>query len=109
MTKENKFFKWLWRIIGTLIIISSIGSLFDPIQKLANYIPILRNIVAIGVSIVSFIVGLSISLIVIAIAWFRYRPLLSIALIAIVIALFIFLKMKKPTNQEPKLNSNTKE
>ena len=109
MTKENKFFKWLWRIIGTLIIISSIGSLFDPIQKLANYIPILRNIVAIGVSIVSFIVGLSISLIVIAIAWFRYRPLLSIALIAIVIALFIFLKMKKPNNPNPITDSNTKE
>ena len=107
MTKQNKFFKWLLRIIGTLLVISSIGSLFDPIQKLANFVPILRNIVAIGVSIVSFVVGLSISLIVIAIAWFRYRPIISIILIAIVIALFIFLKMKKPTN--PKVNLDSKE
>ena len=109
MTKQNKFFKWLWRIIGTLIVISSIGSLFDPIQKLANFIPIVRNIVSIGVSIVSFVVGLSISLLVIAIAWFRYRPLLSITLIAIVIGLFIFLKMKKPTNTEDNSKSKAKE
>lgn len=109
MTKQNKFFKWLWRIIGTFLVIASIGSLFDPIQKLANFIPIVRNIVSIGISLVSFVVGLSISLLVIAIAWFRYRPLLSITLIVIIIGLFIFLKMKKPTNPEPTTNSKTKE
>lgn len=100
MTKQNKFFKWLWRIIGTLIIIGSIGSLFDPIQKLANFIPIVRNIVSIGISLVSFILGLAISLLVIAIAWFRFRPILSIFLIAIVIGLIIFLKMKSSNNKE---------
>lgn len=109
MTKQNKFFKWLLRIIGTLLIIGAIGSLFDPIQKLANYIPIVRNIVSIGVSIVSFVVGLSISLLIIAIAWFRYRPILSIILIGIVIALFIFLKMKKPTNTKVNSDFKTKE
>ncbi|MEE3343632.1 MAG: TMEM43 family protein [Bacilli bacterium] len=111
MTKENKFFKWLWRIIGTLLVIASIGSLFDPIQKLANFIPIVRNIVSIGISLVSFVVGLAISLLVIAIAWFRYRPLLSISLIIVIIGLLVFLKTKKPIEikSKPKTKSKKKE
>ena len=109
MTKQNKFLKWLLRGIGTLLVIMSIASLFDPIQKLANFIPIVRNIVSIGIGIVSFVIGLAISLLVIAIAWFRYRPILSIVLIAIVIGLIVFLKTRNSNNTEPTIKSNTKE
>ena len=98
MTDENNFIKWLLRIVGTIMVMIGIAGLFDPIQRLANYVPILRNIVSFATGLVAFIGGLAISLLVIAIAWFRYRPLLSIILIVIVVALILGLKFMKKDN-----------
>ena len=93
ITKQNNFGKWLLRIIGALCVIMGIGSLFSPIQKLADKVPVLGNIVNMTTGTVSFIFGISISLIVVAIAWFRFRPILSIILIVIVVALIVLLKL----------------
>lgn len=101
MTSSNKTIKWFLRILGTVIIISGIGSLFSPLQLLTNKVPVLSSIVNMSSNLVSFIIGLSISLIVVAIAWFRYRPVLSIILLALVVALLVFLKYKK-NNTETK-------
>ena len=104
ITKQNNFMKWLWRIVGTLICIGSISSLFNPLTLIMNKIPILGSIVNGATGLISFVLGLSISLIVIAIAWFRFRPLLSIILIIIVVALIIGLKMysKNKPEAQPK-------
>ena len=96
MTDENNFIKWLLRIVGTILIMGGIGSLFGPIQTLANFVPILRNIVSFATGLIAFVLGLAISLLVIAIAWFRFRPILSIVLIAIAIGLIVFLRLRKP-------------
>lgn len=99
MTNENKMMKWLLRLAGTIIIMIGIGALFSPIQTIANYVPILNNIVSFATGIIAFVLGLAISLVVIAVAWFRYRPILSIVLIVIVAGLIVVLmksKKKKP-------------
>ena len=100
MRDENNMWKWILRLVGTILIMAGIGALFDPIQKLANYVPILRNIVSFATGLVSFVLGLAISLLVIAIAWFRYRPLLSIILIVIVVGLIVGLKYFKKDGEE---------
>ena len=94
ITKQNNFGKWFMRIVGILLIIAGVGSLFAPLQKIADKVPVLGSLVGMATGTVSFVFGLIISLIVIAIAWFRFRPLLSIALIAVVIGLLYFLKLK---------------
>ena len=112
MTKTNNKTKWLFRIVGTLVVIIGTGSLFAPLQSLTNKIPVLGSIVNTGTGLISTVLGLAISLVVIAIAWFRYRPILSIVLLAIVIGLLVFLKLnkkdqpKKIENQEIKTNEN---
>ena len=92
MTNENKLFKWLLRLGGTLLIMIGIGALLSPITTLANFVPIFGNVVSFATGLISFVLGLAISLVVIALAWFRYRPILSIVLIVIVVGLVVFLR-----------------
>lgn len=106
MTKSNKNMKWFLRIVGTLIVILGVGSLFNPLQLLADKIPVLGKIVNAGTSLVSTVLGLSISLIVIAVSWFRYRPVLSIVLLAIVVGLLVFLKLNKKEIKTTKTKKN---
>ena len=92
------------RLIGVLCVIMGVGSLFNPLQKLTGNVPVLGNIVGTATGLISFVIGLAISLIVIAIAWFRFRPILSIILIAVVIGLIAYLKIneKKQANNKNK-------
>ena len=102
MTSSNKRTKWLLRAVGTLAVILGTASIFAPLQNLTDTIPVLRNIVNIGTGLVSTVLGLAISLLVIAISWFRYRPVLSIVLIVIIIALIVFLKVYKKDTPKKK-------
>ena len=97
MTKTNNIIKWALRVLGVILVIGGIGSLFNPIVSLADKVPVLRNIVNFGTNLISTVLGLSISLLVIAIAWFRFRPVLSIILLLIIAGLIGFLIYKKKT------------
>lgn len=103
LTKSNQRTKWFLRIVGTIAVMLGFSSLFSPLQYFTDKIPVVRTIVNTGTGIVATILGLGTSLIVIAVAWFRYRPVLSIVLIAIVVGLLLFLKFgKKPTPKKEK-------
>ncbi|MBR3362334.1 MAG: hypothetical protein IKG40_00230 [Bacilli bacterium] len=107
ISKQNNFTKWLFRILGILAIMLGISSLFTPLTVIADKVPILGNIVNGATGLVSFILGLSISLIVIAIAWFRFRPLLSIILAIVVAGLVIGLNVYSK-NKSVEKDSNIK-
>ena len=94
----NKTSKWMFRILGTLLIVVAVGSILGPITTLIGYIPFLGKIVNSMIGVVSFLIGLSISLIIIAIAWFAARPIVSIILIAVVVALIAALIYYKKNN-----------
>lgn len=94
MTKSNNTLKWILRIVGIILTISAFSSMFSFITNLTSKIPVLGNIVGGATGLISAVLGICVSFIVIAIAWFRFRPLLSIVLIAIVVALVVCLKMK---------------
>lgn len=100
MTSTNKTMKWVFRFIGIFLIISSIGTIFTPLQNLTKKVPVLSNLVNLSASLISTVLGLAISLIVIAIAWFRFRPVLSIILIVVSVGLCVFLKLKNNNSEE---------
>ena len=106
---ENNLFKWLLRAFGTLLVILGIASIFSPIQKLTNFIPLLGGAVSLVTGVVSLVAGLAISLIVIALAWFRFRPLLSISLLVVVALLIIFLVYFKKKKVKDNKNVQTNE
>lgn len=97
---ENKFLKWLLRIVGALLCMLGITAILGPISTVTSFIPIIGGIVGAAVGLVSFVLGLSLSLIVIAIAWIRFRPVVGISLLAIVVLLIVFLIIRGKKNKD---------
>lgn len=99
LSDSNKTIKWILRLVGTLLIIAGLGSLISPLQRLANYIPIIGTIFGWVTGLATFFVGIALSLIVIALAWLRYRPLMSLGIIAAAILMY-FLAQNLPKKEK---------
>lgn len=90
---SNNMMKWLFRLLGCVLVIAGLKSIFGFIETILKVVPFVANIVGWGVGIVCTILGIVWSLIVIAVAWLFYRPVLSICLLVgagLLIWLFAF-------------------
>ena len=83
----NNIMAWVIRVAGIICVIIGLRLIFRPLSVLADVIPILGTIVEGGAAIVAFLIGLAWSLVVIAVAWVRFRPLVAGGLIAAAVAL----------------------
>ena len=79
----NNALLWMFRIVGILLVIASLKGIFGFLETILKVVPFVANIFGWGVGLVCTIVGVVWSLIIIAIAWLFYRPLLGIGLLAI--------------------------
>lgn len=92
----NVLMTWVLRFVGWLSLFGGLRMVLAPISVVADVLPILGNIAETGISFVCFIVSAIISIIVIAIAWLFYRPVLGICLLAAVVGLFVwYMKRRK--------------
>ena len=101
MRTQDKIMKWIFRLLGFMLIFIGYMSFISPLTKLIGYIPFLGNVVNFMFGLTIFLLSLIQSLLVIIIAWFRFRPLLSICLLAVAagIGVLIYvLKKKHPVN-----------
>lgn len=106
MSDNNKKITWLLRLIGFIVLVGAFGSLFAPLKFLTGRIPILGDVVGTVSGLFALLVGGALSIIVIAIAWLRFRPLISVIAIALVVAIvLLFIKLKK--NKKPKEEIST--
>ena len=72
---------WAVRLGGFLIMGMGLATIMGPLAVLGDVIPFVGNLVRGASGIVAFALAGVLSLIVIAIAWFTYRPMLSIPLL----------------------------
>lgn len=79
----NKILLWVLRILGVILVIAGLKGIFGFLQTILKVVPFLANILGWGVSLVCFVAGLAWSLVVIALAWLTYRPVLGISLLVI--------------------------
>lgn len=84
---SNNIMAWILRVVGILVIVGGLKTILAPLSVLADVIPILGTIVGAGTGFVSWVLGLAWSLIVIAVAWVRFRPLIAGGLIAVAVIL----------------------
>ena len=98
--KENNFLKWILRLIGVTLLVAGFAAILKPISAITSYVPIVGSLVDTAVGLVALLLGLSLGLIIIALAWIRFRPLLGIGLLAAA-GLLLFLLNKKGKNQTP--------
>ena len=81
--EANNMFLWILRIVGILMVIGGLKGIFGFIEMILKVVPFIAGIFGWGVGIVCTVVGVVWSLIVIAIAWLFYRPLLGITLLVL--------------------------
>ena len=81
--EANNMFLWIFRLVGILMVIGGLKGIFGFIETILKVVPFIAGIFGWGVGVVCTIVGIVWSLIIIAIAWLFYRPILAICLLAI--------------------------
>lgn len=79
----NTMLTWILRLVGLVILYIAYRLLFAPVGVLADVIPLLGRIARAGTGLIAFALTVATGTVVIAIAWFWYRPLLSLAIIVI--------------------------
>lgn len=84
---SNNVMTWIWRAVGTFLVITAISWILGPLSIAASVLPLLGRALAMGTGLIAAGLGLALSALVIATAWFFYRPLLSLAIIAVAAAL----------------------
>lgn len=97
----NQTTLWLLRLLGIILVIAGLRSMFSILVTLLQVLPPLAKIGGLGMRIVTFFIGMIWSLIIILISWVVYRPVLAIALLVIVVALIALLVKKSKKLPEP--------
>jgi hypothetical protein len=88
----NRTLTWILRAVGFAAMFFGGMLVMGPLSALARIIPFMGSLVELGFALVSFFLSAIVSLLVIAVAWIVYRPLLGIALILAAIACVVMLK-----------------
>lgn len=91
---NNTMMTWLLRLLGVLCVIGGLKGIFGILETLAKVVPFIANIIGFGVGLICTVVGLVWSLIVIALAWIFYRPILGIAILVIAGGLIYYFSTK---------------
>ena len=79
----NNMWTWALRILGVLMVIGGLKGIFGFIETILKVVPFIAGIFGWGIGLVCSVIGIAWSLIIIAIAWLFYRPLLGISLLVL--------------------------
>ena len=80
---ENRILTWILRAVGAVIMFIGWTLIGQPLAVLGGVVPLIGDVVAAGVGIAALLMTAIAVPVVIAIAWFWYRPLVSIAVLVI--------------------------
>ncbi|XP_060925776.1 transmembrane protein 43 [Limanda limanda] len=78
--QHNSLMTWGLRAAGWALMFLSIQLTMRIIYTLVDWVPVLRELVSVGLKIFALCVSCSLSLLTIGVAWFFYRPLVAVAL-----------------------------
>lgn len=98
---ENSMMTWILRIVGILIVIGGLKTMFEFLTTLLKVLPFLASIMNFGVGLICSVVGFAWSLIIIALAWLFYRPLIGCIILAAVVGLIYYFSTKGKKQPAP--------
>jgi len=90
----NTIMTWILRAVGAFLAVFGLKLIVAPLAVLADVIPLLGTIVGAGAGLVCILLGLAWSLVIIAIAWLRFRPLIGGGILAVAAVLIALLYVK---------------
>ncbi len=85
---------WILRLVGFAMMFFGFGAIFKPLDVLADIVPFLGSLVALGTGLVSFALALCGSLTTIAVAWLWFRPLIAVPLLVAAVGSLVWLFAK---------------
>jgi transmembrane protein TMEM43 len=88
----NRTLTWILRAVGFAAMFFGGMLVLGPISAFAHILPFLGSLLEIGFALVAFLLSAIVSLLVIAVAWIFYRPVIGAILIAAAIGCIILLK-----------------
>lgn len=83
----NMVLTWVLRVVGLVLLAIGFSMLLAPLGVVADVIPPLGSLLRMGTGIVGMLLAVIVGFVTIAIAWFWYRPVLSLIIIAIGVAI----------------------
>ena len=92
--RNNKIFTNLARIGGWLLMYIGLSMIINPLVVIFKVVPFVESIVGFLTGGVLLLISAALSLLTIAIAWFAFRPVLSIILLVIIAGIVFALKGK---------------
>lgn len=78
---SNSYLTWGIRFAGWLMMFIAFQIVMDIFRQIVSFLPIIRDIVSLATSLLALTFATSISLVVISIGWFYYRPFLSLTIL----------------------------
>ena len=93
-TNDNKIQTMGFRFLGWILMFAGLKLFFEPLINILNLVPILGQFANMATTFIFALITFALSLFTIAIAWFAYRPLLSLFLIITSGIIAIFVKKK---------------
>ena len=79
---ENNVLTWIVRLIGAVLMFVGFGMILRPLVVVADVVPLIGDILGAGAGLVSLILTVILAPLVIAAAWFWYRPAVAAAVLA---------------------------
>lgn len=79
---ENRMITWLLRLVGTVFVFVGFTLILRPIAVLGDVVPIIGSILGAGTALAAMVLTMVVAPLVIAVAWFFYRPMISLAVLA---------------------------
>ena len=98
--KENVMMTWILRGVGFLLMFIGLNFVLKPLSVVADVLPFLGNLVGTATGFVAFLLAAFCAIVVIAIAWIVYRPLLGIALLIVAGAIAYYIKVVSDRKKE---------
>jgi hypothetical protein len=83
----NAMLTWVLRVAGLVLLAIGFSMLLAPLGVVADVIPPLGSLLRMGTGIVAMLFAVLVGFVTIAIAWFWYRPVLSLIIIAVAVAI----------------------
>lgn len=106
--QENTILTWAIRLGGFLLMWLGLSLVLKPLSVLGAVVPFFGDLIAMGTGIFAFLLSLPCTLLIIAVAWLAYRPLLTGGLVAIAVLAIIAMKFM-PRRELPTHYRNSRE
>jgi uncharacterized protein involved in cysteine biosynthesis len=84
--ESNETMTWILRAVGWFAMTLGVFLIFRPIAMVTNFIPFIGSTVSFGAFFISAMFSSCVSLVVVALAWIFYRPLVGLLLFVVAAA-----------------------